>query len=320
MGVCYDIITKDNMKICKSDICFGAMNCFPWRDGSLNETIRQNTRETNNRVGSVTTADMKILQYLPANNFKWQYWSHPDGLPTRDFVRLEGYETPEDGRKRALKAYFKAMQEIVEDMPILKDCVTVHPILSLTRTHIKNFAADKVILSMFLMRNLAQYDYIHTYLFLRNQGYRPRVAAIFSQVFRYQKGNAISPSVIEVYSQSESSWIRASLFGRNAAIRLLRQEDESFWTQDPWVQQSCGYKRDSHLRREERMFDSSLSSGLRYRTLNSAACIPGDVSMPWKGDSEPSTEQGFRTYMASGTEAELISCIDQLIEAAGISR
>lgn len=319
MGVSYDIITKDHNKVCKDDICFGAMNCFPWSGQNVNPNTRQNTEATRGVVDRMTTADMKIIQYLPSGMFKGAYWSHPEGKPTRDVVQNEGESNPE-ALARARKRYFSEMKAIVEDMPILKNILTIHPVLDVCRAHIKDHPADKVILSVFLMRNLAQYDYIHTYNLLRSNGYRPRVAAIFSQFFRYQKGNGITRDAITVYQQSESSWIRCELFGKNAAIRLLKQEDDSFWIQHPWVEQSCGYMRDSHLSRADQVFDSALCNRLHKRTLNSAVCIPGDVAIPLGGRPEERySDRGFQYNEGLDFNVDhVFSVIDALCAEAGI--
>lgn len=326
MSVAYDIVLKNNKKICRNDICFGAMNSFPWSRGMVDTSIRTNNGDTPEVCANMTTADMAMLQYHPAPNFIYGFWSHPEGVPTRNTVfteeelRIANMASREKAmRKRSLNNYFKEMKLLVEDTPMLKNCVTIHPILKITRTHIKDFPADKVILSTFLMRNLAQYDYALTYLMLRNLGYRPRVAGLFSQIVRYQMGG-LNTGAVTGGQQGEAAWVYASWFGENAAIRFLKQEEDAdrCWIQDPWVEQSCGYKRDGHLSRDQNTF---LGDGSRpvYRTLNMAMCIPGDKSLNWGGERNAvSTARNPFDYHSNIEVRGLVAMIDELCEKAGI--
>ncbi len=325
MSVSYDVVLKDNKKVCRNDICFGAMNSFPWGSGMADPSIRTNNANTPEICARMTTADMAMIQYHPGNNFVAPYWSHPEGLPTREAKFTEEERamspTPRDAamRKRAMQNYFREMKLLVEDVPMLKNCVTVHPILKLTRTHIKDHPADKVILATFLMRNLAQYDYAITYLMLREQGYRPRVAALFSQIVRYQVGG-LNNGAITGGQQGEASWIFSRWFGENAAVRYLKQEEEAdqCWIQDPWVEQECGYKRDSHLNRDHAVFVTMRGHNV-YRTLNMAMCIPGDKSLDWGGPRTTTTENGHPFDYSSNIGVDgLCTLIDSLCEKAEI--
>ncbi len=326
MSVAYDIVLKDNKKVCRNDICFGAMNSFPWSSQMVDTHTRTNTEATRQVCAGMSTSDMAMIQYHPTPNFAFNFWSSPEGLPTRNAEYTEEeraisnqQERSDAFRKRCLANYFREMKLIVDDVPMLKNCLTVHPILKITRTHIKNFQADKVILATFLMRNLAQYDFACTYLMLRHHGYRPRVAALFSQIVRYQIGGLNSGSVTGG-QQGEASWIFSRWFGENAAIRYLRQDEEAdqCWIQEPWVMQRCGYKRDSHLSNDNNTFIRSPVNTV-YRTLNMAMCIPGDKSLNWGRERNATSANGnpFDYHSNIGVNG-LLTLIDELCEKAGI--
>lgn len=329
MSVAYDIVLKDNKKVCRNDICFGAMNSLPWSRNMADTSTRSNNSETPDVCARMRTSDMAMIQYHPEPYFCYNFWSHPEGQATREYHYTEEENalpnrSQRDAamRKRALNNYFTEMKKLVEDVPMLKNCVTVHPLLKITRTHIKDFPADKIILATFLMRNLAQYDFACTYLKLRSEGYRPRVAALFSQIVRYQMGGLHNGSITGG-QQGEASWIFSRWFGEQAAIRYLKQEPEAdqCWIQSPWVEQSCGYKRDSHLSREHSQFITPARPGANriYRTLNMAMCIPGDKSLNWGRECTNTSRDGNPFSYSDNIGLEgLRTLIDELCEKAEI--
>lgn len=323
MSVRYNVYLNNGKHIAISYICFGLLNRFPWSHGQTYNLYR--TREQRQIAedelssGNVRPENVHFLQYMPEDHFYTSAWSHEELKPTRNMVRFSNESGPE-AKKRALKAYFGEMKLLLADMPIFSDMVTVHPLAKCVRVYTHGQPADKVMLAMFMFRNLAQEDYIHGYLELRSKGYRPRAAAILTHYLYYTPPSPFSGGTWTERCLEESSWINPRTFGKNAFINMLKQDMDIEWAQDLFNVQSNGYHRDHHFRNDDVVFDSNGDrydeDSPYYRRMSDAFCLPSDekfhTSQRW------CSEMGW--YWDSGLPNDPVETVFlPLINESGIS-
>ncbi|MCS5737305.1 hypothetical protein, partial [Herbiconiux daphne] len=152
-------------------------------------------------------------------------------------------------RRDANRLFLREMQELVADMPWLQDVITIHPITGVVRAHIKDHKADKIITSLFLIRNIGNYmNQAVTYRKVRNMGYRPRFAAIIAHKVYANLGFGNSVQYSDQYL-GEYNWINPQSFGKNAFLKMMgADKDTEFdFIQKPWAEQR-GYRHDGYYR------------------------------------------------------------------------
>jgi hypothetical protein len=320
----YDLFLKDGKHIKQTYACFGLLNDLPWSRYSINSSVYQDSAqlEAAKQIADQTDTDnLSFVQYLPESSFYHSAWSCPDGNPSRTLKELPD-ESIEDRDARCLKAYFSEMKLLLEDLPMLKGAVTIHPLAKCVRVHIPGNEADKVALSLFLFRNLAQDEYIHGYRLLRKMGYRPRIAAVIAHTVIYAPASPFQVARWYAASQDENSWINPYTFGKNGFISLIKQEEDwTPWYQDLFENQSNGYYRDEHFSDgNDDGFTISLDSGESYnrnRRLTDAFSVECDQKL---NELQNSSRYDMFHWDEGGLPDEPISVIfDPLIVESGIS-
>lgn len=307
---------------CKvSYACFGLLNSLPisnWVIGRSYYPDEASYNTSRSFASETTPNNLSFIQYFPSNNFMGAYWSCPEGKPTREYISAYPDEPAKDMDNRAMKEYFKEMQLLIDDLPIFKGMITIHPLAKVIRVHIKDHPADKVALALFLVRNLAQYDYIHGYRWLRHRGYRPRIAAIITHALQFSpKANAFGEDRWYGRCQDESSWVNPVTFGKNGFLKLIKQEVE--WYQDPFCETETGYWRDDAFQDDDDVFNSSADSYEEdsgyYRSLNDVFSVQEDDTFH---TSHRSGGSGFYWNNVPANPVEDI--FDALIEQSGVSK
>ncbi|UIW10514.1 hypothetical protein PQC38_gp038 [Aeromonas phage BUCT695] len=234
MSVSYDVVTSDGQKHHQPRaVCFGRMNkTYHWEFGSID---------------NYQASEHVHLNFLPRDNM------HPTWLNEDEPIRREWPRngTPTE-KLQACQNYIREMKLLVEDLPFIKDFVSVHPIGNLIRFKFTDLPADQIVTAMFMLRNISNYsDVAYAYRKFRSMGYRPSFCMMMSTAFKMTINAFGSQSYSRGY-HSESAWMVPQLVGREGWTNiLLGNIDQIHFTQRPWTVQR-GYRRDSDLSRSGR--------------------------------------------------------------------
>lgn len=275
MSVNYSIVFKDGHKASCSSVCFGKMNVSRWTEQT------PHTASTTGLIDRPADTHAFIAYDACKNIHPMWGWDISEHVSKRELV------IPGDTNgsiKIAGKKFLHLMKDLLEDLPMLKNILTVHPLLGVARVHIKEHASDEVMMALYLMRNLNQYSNFGTaYRYLLSQGYRPRFAAIMAHLMplEYTPGLFGRQGQMNVTNceVGEYNWVNPNTLGRNAFLRLMRQdENEVYDFVLPKWKIARGYRRDSHFSNNNIAFDPrySNSSSNRYRKMVDCLSIPGD--------------------------------------------
>lgn len=248
MAVKYDVIFKDGQKLSKDAICFGGMAHGNW-GGSWG----------NRELAESDPANQKMIQFHTGAHL------HPIWLD-EDFtkVRRDWPNGGVGGREiqNANKQFLTELKLLVDDMPLLQDVLTIHPLVGVVRAHLKDHPADKIITSLMMVRNIANYcDMAASYRHWRSLGYRPRFSIILAHMFSKNVGPL--SSTWSNASIGEYNWINPNQFGKQAFLQMMGHDaDTAFdFIQQPWRVQR-GYRRDNFYRRTDVSDFSPETGGL----------------------------------------------------------
>ena len=319
----YDLFLKDGRHIKMTYACFGLLNDMPWGTYNIYSSLYPDQDQVTlarAMTSETTPNNVSFVQYLPEGNFYTSAWSCPDGNPSRTTQTLPD-ESTGDAKIRAMKEYFKEMKLLLDDLPMLKGAVTLHPLAKCIRVHIPGNEADKVALSLFLFRNLAQDEYIHGYRKLRKAGYRPRIAAVIAHTLTYSPASPFQGERWYATSQDENSWVNPLTFGKLSFITMIKQgSDWNPWFQDLFESHQNGYWRDSHFRDNNEVFNISCDEddedSSHYRRLTDAFSLENDS--PLHTSQRTDTSCGFYWNELPDNPVETI--FDPLIAESGISK
>ncbi|MCS5736774.1 hypothetical protein, partial [Herbiconiux daphne] len=164
MGVKYDVIFKDGQRLSREAVCFGSMAGAQWSFGN------------SGNLCSRDPSQQSLIQFYTANNIHpiWQEENYL--LNCREW---RGGSVSGSSKALANRQFLNEMKLLFEDLPWLANVITVHPVTGVVRAHIKDHPADKIITSLFLVRNLCNYgETAASYRHFRHSGLRPRLCAI----------------------------------------------------------------------------------------------------------------------------------------------
>lgn len=278
MGVTYDLVYKNNRRIPITGPCFGGFS----EEGSYpGHSIRQAFARQRRLEGP----EMRELYRNPQDAMFFQFYAEPYG----DYWKDGSSESKATYQRR----YYDEMKALVADIPWMD--ASVHPLLGVIRVPVVGKPADQVMMTLFLMRNLAHYEYATGYRYLRNMGMRPFAAAIFSSFWKKSKGNTFTSGTWYYNSVGEYNWLSPYTFGRES-LRALVTSDESYnpWVQGIWGSQG-GYRRDRYwngnsgsgniqyfnpeLDSQGRPTNANVDNPSHYRRLIDCMSVKGDVPM-----------------------------------------
>ena len=283
MSVNYSIVCKDGEKATVSSVCFGKMNVSRWHEQSA---INGNQQVLNR--GSDTHAFIS----LDCKKNIHPFWIHPveSDLVEREWTAYDG-DRPTQIKNASLN-FLRAMSVLLEDMPMLKGLVTVHPLLGLVRVYIKEHTADQIMAALYLFRNLNQYsNYAGSYRKMIQSGYRPRFAAIFAHMLPGEIGPSLMGRTgafnVANAQIGEYNWFNPNTFGKQAFLKLMTQDGtEGNWKLQKWNTQA-GYRRDNYFSTNGIMFDTRYGDHgcrLNYWHMVDCLCIPGDEPLTLSHD------------------------------------
>lgn len=260
MSVNYSVVFKDGQKVSVSSVCFGRMGVDRWMEqaGSGNNAYRLLERPATEHA---------FISYDCVKNLHpcWAY-DVETSLGSRDWPRATDNQSGSDVTKAAAKKFLHHMKELLNDLPMMKGILSVHPLLGIVRVHTKAHTADQVMMALYLIRNLNQYSNLAiSYRFFIKKGYRPRLAAILSHLIATEVGNSNfgreASTVSYNYGIGEYNWINPNTFGKQAFLNMMNQNEEAFtWVQPLWSE-AKGYRRDGYFsnaiggNRNARIFD-----------------------------------------------------------------
>lgn len=244
MSVYYDVVYKDGKRFSVSSVCFGRMGVDRWFEQSADpELIRRGGDE------------IAFIQFKTEPTIHRMWYSDSPKI-MNDFP--QGL-TPEErlvANKVANRKFLEEMKELYDDLPMLKGLVTIHPLLGVIRVHIKKNRADKIMLALFLFRNLSQYSTnCYAYRYFRIKGYRPRLAATLCHLFVMDKGSSLSGWSVGNQHLGEYNWVNPKTFGKESFLRMMRQDEDFNYIQAEFREQR-GYYREGRLSQQGIVFDT----------------------------------------------------------------
>lgn len=314
MAVIYDVIFNDNRRIIAHGGCFGAMNAGQWSNWMIDYDRfgqRSGVTGTENRHQASVYFNQLIDDYRnSASDVKpvaIQFYPQPS-------AGMWGSSAPHGSTLTPREAYFAAMAELVPQIAWLDGVVSLHPEFNVVRIHLGDRPADHIMTALFLMRNLAQYNFGHSYQRLINHYNMNAVPAVYlAHLVDYQPRTPFTRESWNVVRPGEYNLQHPGAFGRQALRNVLRA-DESF---DPWRQLAfvtqLGYLRDLTL---DQVFSRTGPRAHRARTLSMTLCIPEDeVILPDTQDADgyiSVNSDSYNPFLL--TEEHLQRCIDAYAE------
>ena len=245
MAVKYDVIFKDGQRLTREAVCFGSMAGGEWGFGSTALCNRD-------------PSEQSLIQFYTANNIH-PIWGEDDYMRTRrDWPSANSVGA---GKQEANRKFLTEMKLLFADLPWLEDVITIHPVTGVVRAHIKKHAADKIITSLFLVRNLANYsETAATYRHFRSQGLRPRFCAIMACYMAKNFGAMGRCDFTQQYL-GEYNWFNPQAFGKQSFLQMMQadKDTEFDFIQLPWAVQR-GYRRDGFYRYRNNNYDVSGSA------------------------------------------------------------
>lgn len=325
MAITYDVVYKNNRRIPITGPCFGGFS----EEGSFPSSSIRRSYATSR---GLTMDEMRQLHRTPQDARFFQFY----GEVNSEFWKEKTRDTAEICARR----YYEEMKLLVADIPWMD--ASVHPLLGVIRIPVKDKPADQVMMTLFLMRNLAHYEYATGYRYLRKMGMRPYAAAIFSSFWKKGLGNTFTAGTWFYTTVGEYNWLSPFTFGRES-LRALLTADETFnpWFQGLWGEQG-GYRRDRYFNgmgdgpveyfnpsldsRDRPRVLSNTTNPSHYRRLIDCLSVKNDtpmfsivkarheytdrgntyISLRWGPSSEYERNKNF-------TEAELMPTIEEFI-------
>lgn len=247
MGVEFDLVYKDNRRIPLYGACFGCLNLGYYPDGYLRRHSNL-PHYFSNMNRSEMDGQMNDIWNSGFRNIKFLQW------------HIKDVNTSWNG----VANYCEAMQELIRSIPWMTG-VSIHPLLKVVRVDM-NQPADKVMMTLFLLRNLCHYEhYIYTYRnLLETHNFKPYAAAILSSLFVRDGGTPFARPSWKYNTVGEYNWLSPFTFGTRSLQRMLT-EGENF---NPWFQENFlvagKYLRDGNFREERLLFNSTNEGDHEY--------------------------------------------------------
>lgn len=236
MAVKFDVVYKNNRRLPMQGPCFGAFSFGEFSTGGLRTLDAQRVELTNTEARNLAqnAEDAAFIQFY--------------GEPEKGYWKVQG-----DRGDEYVRRYYEHMKELIDDIPWLK--ASVHPLVGVIRVPVKNVPADKVMMTLFLVRNLAHYEHANTYRKFLEMGYKPFACAILSSFWSYCKGTAFTSDRWIYNSVGEYNWLSPGTFGKQALKQLVQAgSDFNPWFLDTWGQLK-GYRRDRWFQTERHLFN-----------------------------------------------------------------
>lgn len=262
MSVKYDVVARDGSKLLMTGGCFGALN-----QGQLTRwSIRDGNHENRDMINAMERINgglpQSLLRFYP--NLEFGLWS--------------------DERKAS---YWEDMQEIVNSLPWMRDMVTVRPAGKFINFLTGDNPADKVMLAVFLMRNIAQMATTAiAYRTARDRGLTPLQAAVACSVMWLGTRDFRGRINAGTNYPGEYNFFNVYTFGRQSLTNFVRGEVE--WQLDSW-QNLNGYRRDQWFW-ENDLFITNMGGERRHRILLDALSVDNDTQL---FDSDVLNREGY---------------------------
>ena len=321
MSVQYRVVFKDRKSFRAQGICFGKMGVLRWRDQRLINPDSPNgmfshavSTELINRSGKEQDYIDFELSYGINNEWMKPVGEHGDGeYPPEYFTINNNHDRWQYALKLCGPNYFKEMKLLLEELPMYKSWVKVHPKLGVIRFHLGKRKADEVMVAMSLFRNLGNYrGYISAYKEMVNRGYTRLFAVVTAHLINMEFCKSAFSGEYTCYYQGvrtgEYNWFSPDTIGAQGMMNILLQRTEKFnYFQDTW-KNNRGYFRDSYFRDNGIIFDERYHGAYfdwaansrdqsrerdawgdqnidnynpcRYRKMVDAFSIPGDEPIP----------------------------------------
>lgn len=276
MSVVYDIVFRNNRRIPLSGACFGGCAHGSFPSGGIRRNVTQRLSLTDQEMRSLhdTSQDAEFIQFYPTVQTSPGYW--------RDKAH-----------------YYEEMRKLSKELPWLK--FTAHPLLGVIRVATRNQPSDKVMMGLFLARNLAQMGYGLGYLRLRNDGLKPKAAAILAHLWYFNGGTPLSPGSVRYNGVGEYNWVSPRTFGIESLRNLVTADaDWSPWVQPTWGEQR-GYRRDrwfsEHNITHGEVRDRNNRRATQHeRTRKLIDCLSAPYDFPIWDNFVQETYEGNRMY------------------------
>lgn len=261
MSVKYDVVMRDGRKLLMGGGCFGALNDGHYSRWSLREGVDDEaTRELMDRVNNGLPHSM--LRFYP--NLELGQWP----------VGIQGN-------------YWTDMQEIVDSLPWMRDMVVIRPAGKFINFLTGEFPADKVMLAVFLMRNIAQMSTMgHAFRLARSNGLTPLQAAVACSVMWVGSAGFGGNRQAGTNYPGEYNFINVYTFGRRSLARLVAGHAD--WQLSSW-QDLNGYRRDQYFW-ENDLTIRGFAGQQRHRILLDALSINEDDKL---FDSDILNREGY---------------------------
>lgn len=284
MSVKFSVVYKDGTKESHTAVCFGVMESGFWETNhGHNEITRRN---------GLTPKDQKLIEFNTTH------------MPCDDW--------PGDSPKEKSRSFIKELNLIISEFKPLQGLVTTHPILGCVRVHVDGKRIEDVMMALFLIRNLCQYQtFVETYKFFRQKQLSPLFSAVMCHlVYKGAEDFEGNTDFFRV-TLGEYNWFNPKTFGKFSLIRLMtaQKNQEFMYAQGLWGS-ILGYKR-------ERGLDVSFGENRIPRKLTDLYCYPDDV--PFSPNHQFKVEEGY--FIIRNEEDDVFhylteSTVDQLLEDA----
>lgn len=258
MAITYDVVYKNNRRIPLSGPCFGAFSDSGYPSSSIRHGYANQRGLTSEELRGLHAdfQNTSFFQFYPTPS---EYWKDPEDTSVKD---------------REVR-FYNEMKALVADIPWMK--ASIHPLLGVIRVTVVGKPADQVMMTLFLMRNLAHYEYAIGYRYLRSVGFKPFAAAIFSSLWKRGEGTVLRPNSNWAYTTvGEYNWVSPATFGTQSLHQLVNS-DETFnpWVQELWSQVGH-YRRDRWFQTNSVRF-TTPGGGMSYRKLIDCLSVENDT-------------------------------------------
>lgn len=242
MGVAYDIVFPNRGTIPVAGACFGAMSYGYYSFGALRLPVEK---------------PFSFYQKL------WENFNQASKIVYYPNVSMSAWSETKD--------YYKEVRLLIKEIPWLGG-VSVKG--GSIHVPIKDVPADKVMMTLFLFRNLTSGDYGESYQKLREKGLKPFPAAILGSLWNYRESSFWTPESWVNTHLGEYNFANPQTFGQNSLEALLTKEPE-------WVQKSIGeqgmYYREREFARKGETFTGLL--GNMTRKLTDCLSVEDDIHL-----------------------------------------
>lgn len=271
MSVQYRVAFKDGKSFRAQGICFGKLGAKRWESqipsgitGQFPEYLRPEERaELMARDGN----QQDYIDFEPGPFFSAAWLTDVDVKSLDEYPsKFQELDSPTKRQAFMLEncrgVYFKEMKLLLEELPMYKSWVKVHPKLAVIRFRLGKRKGDEVMIAMSLFRNLANYSgFANTYKSLVGQGYKRLFAVTVAHFINtsYTRDSFNGGDVRDFYNTvrtGEYNWFSPDTLGAQGLMNILLQRTDKFdYIQDTWKNQR-GYYRDDHFKNTEVRFDN----------------------------------------------------------------